>query len=189
MHQAAQPPADRQLAEPPVPRERADVHDRVPEVHATPVGHVGQGASRQAAIHEQGDVEPCRMQVRRPAGEPVVALDQLEPAVALVALELDVCQATRADRLEESAAHLGHLVVPIGHVVCPDAELRGELARLALRELAEAATVGIDVRVVGLKPLVRARHDLREHHLEADGLGQGERLAELRLVLGREELA
>ena len=87
----------------------------------------------------------------------MVALDQLQAAVARVALELDVAEPAQAHALEEAQAQLRHLRVPVGDVEAAGAEPDRVLAQLALRDVQERLALLVDVAVVGEELVVARR--------------------------------
>ena len=77
-------------------------------------GHV---VAAGAVVGDAGEVDPGAPDELVGGGEAVVALDQLQAAVAGVALELDVAHAPQPDAREEAQAELRDLGMPVDDLV------------------------------------------------------------------------
>src|SRR3954469_10971216 len=98
MEEAPDPLPGRQLAGRAVGAERTEVLDRQPEPRAVALRpDRRQRPSKEAVVGEEREGDAGGAGEVGGRGEAVVALDQLQPAVARVALELDVREPLDAD--------------------------------------------------------------------------------------------
>src|SRR5262249_61208094 len=93
---AGDPLPERESSLPPELEERLEVSDRVPEPHLQGVRLQQRlGTAHQAGVDEGGEVEPAPGHQAVRGAEPCIALDELQLAVAVIALELGVGEAAQ----------------------------------------------------------------------------------------------
>ena len=124
---------------------------------------------------------PCQSQ------KPRVHLHELEPAVARVALELDLRHAVEVEGTEQPQGGVDGLLHPDGLADAARADARRRLAELAAAEEAEHRAVGGDVAADGVQLVVTAGDQLLHHRLER--LRVGVRTLQLLRRLAAEGLA
>ena len=103
--------------------------------------------------------------------EAVVAFDQLELPVALVALELNRSKPADAGSAQEGESDLPDLGVPFEEVVAPPSEPGRVLTDLPPRVMDKRAPMLVEVGRACPKPVVASGNDLRDDDLEAETSG------------------
>ena len=188
MQDAGEPAPEREVP----PRfqlaERPEVADGVPEPQPDLVALQRRlRPAHDPVVDEGGEVEPARRDQAVRGGEPRVALDELEPAVALVALELDVGQPSQPHLTEQGAGRLDEVGVPVGDVVAGRPHPERIAADDPLGEMEQVLTRIVDVGVVAAEPVIRTGDPLHEHDLDARLAGLAEGAQEL-IVIGDEHV-
>src|SRR5680860_1265505 len=118
----------------------------------------------------------------------MIALDQLQRLVALIALELDIREAAQADPLEESETGVHDLWIRNGHVIATDSESRRILTDLCLDRVHERLAVSVDVAQVREEGAVGTGDDLGHNCGDFDPREDFPMPQELGIVVGNQEL-
>src|SRR5262249_14201154 len=106
---APQPARQIELPAPAQLEERLEIADRVPEPHPSLVcAGRRQRESDETIVDERRNVEPATRHERVRGSEPCIALDKLQLAIAVVALELDVGDTAQAGVRAKLQPQLGH---------------------------------------------------------------------------------
>jgi len=109
----------------------------------------------EAVVDEGGEVEPTPGDQAVRGGEPRIALDELQLAVPLIALELGVGQPEQPHPPEEPQSQVPHLGVPVGDMVACIAHAGGGAPDDALGEMEEGCLPPVEVGVIATEQVVR----------------------------------
>ena len=119
-----------------------------------------------------------------------VRFNDLQLAIAKVALELHVADTLETNALEEFLALLSHFRKPFTDVIAPATPIHWKASDGALGEVKEAVPGGINEGIVACQQIVRARYHLHDHDFHAMFVGQADFLHNLvKAILDDEELA
>ena len=117
-----------------------------------------------------------------------VALEQLQATVTRVSFELDLEGAAKPDAADEPKAELPRLPVRVADRIGAEAEAGRELSDLVERCPGQRLAARIEIAAVGRELVLAAGNQLRDHHVETQGVGPLEGKPELVGVTGDDQL-